>query len=472
MDSSRSVCRFVLSALGVFAVASHLLAADGEKHSLVSERQAGSLTRVDIALQVGGDLKLVTEGKPRNLPMSVVANVKYDEHLLTVDAENQPRRAIRYYDDARAVIKVEQGGEKPAISEARRLVVAEKPVKAAAVLFCPTGGLSREELDLIDVPANSLVIDRLLPGKSVALGESWKQTDQTLADLLGLEAVSWSDVQSLLNHVADGLAEITTSGSVSGAIGGVSTEIEIKAKYRFDLTAKRITYLAMLIKEKRAVGLIGPGLDTTAKLIVKINDLKESERLTPEVLRKARELTPEVSQLIYTSRGGHFRFLYDRRWFLTSDDSKLAVFRLLDRGELVAQCNISAVPADSSQGVNLAEFQKDVQSSLGKNFGQFINASQSTSDAGYKILRVVVHGNVSKLPIEWVYYLIADDHGQRVSMAFTLEESLVDRFAQADRALVNAVQLPLAGKPTAAKAPNAKTSTAKATSPKATKTNK
>ncbi len=157
---------------------------------------------------------------------------------------------------------------------------------------------------------------------------------------------------------------------------------------------------------------------------------------------------------------------------MTSDDSKLAVFRLLDRGELVAQCNISAVPADSSKGVNLAEFQKDVQSSLGKNFGQFINASQSTGDAGYKILRVVVHGNVSKLPIEWVYYLIADDHGQRVSMAFTLEESLVDRFAQADRALVNAVQLPLAGKPTAAKTPNAKTSTAKATSPKATKTNK
>ncbi len=303
MDSSRSVCRFVLSALGVFAVASHLLlAADGEKHSLVSERQAGTLTRVDVALQVGGDLKLVTEGKPKNLPMSVVANVKYDEHLLTVDAKNQPRRAIRYYDDARAVIKVEQGGEKPAISEPRRLVVAEKPEKAAAVLFCPTGGLSREELDLIDVPANSLVIDRLLPGKSVALGESWKQTDQTLADLLGLEAVSWSDVQSLLSHVADGLAEITTSGSVSGAIGGVSTEIEIKAKYRFDLTAKHITDLAMLIKEKRAVGHIGPGLDTTAKLIVKINDLKESEHLTPEALRKARELTPEVSQLVYTAR--------------------------------------------------------------------------------------------------------------------------------------------------------------------------
>jgi hypothetical protein len=155
--------------------------------------------------------------------------------------------------------------------------------------------------------------------------------------------------------------------------------------------------------------------------------------------------------LSYASLGGQFRFLYDRRWFLTSDDSKLAIFRLLDRGELVAQCNVSAVPAGPTKLATLAEFQHDVQNSLGKNFGQFVNASQFTNEAGYNVLRLVVHGTVSQLPIEWIYYLITDSNGQRVSLAFTLEESLLDRFARADRALADAVRLPEQGNPTAAK---------------------
>src|SRR5262249_25535650 len=143
---------------------------------------------------------------------------------------------------------------------------------------------------------------------------------------------------------ADGVAEIAAAGSVSGAVGGVSTEIELKIKFRFDIKAERISFLALLVKEKRAVGHIGPGLDTVAKLIVNITPAGRSEFLTADVLRELpRRSTPDLTHLAYASRGGQFRFDYDRRWYLTSDDAKLAVLRLLDRGELVAQCNVSAL---------------------------------------------------------------------------------------------------------------------------------
>ena len=49
-------------------------------------------------------------------------------------------------------------------AEGRRLVaVSKSDNKSAAMLFCPTAGLKREELDLIDVPGNTLILDRLLP---------------------------------------------------------------------------------------------------------------------------------------------------------------------------------------------------------------------------------------------------------------------------------------------------------------------
>jgi hypothetical protein len=321
------------------------------------------------------------------------------------------------------------------------------------VLYCPTARLKREELDLIDIPGNTLLVDQLLPAEPVALGETWKLADQTLAAMLGLEAVSWTDVQSVLGQVTDGLAEISSAGSVSGAVGGVSTDIEMKAKYKFDLKLKRIVYLALLIKEKRPIGHIGPGLDTVAKLIVRMAPLAESEHLTETALANLPDsLTPDLAQLGYASASNLVRFSYDRRWFVTSDEPKLAVFRLLDRGELIAQCNVAILPTDQKKPVSLAEFQQDVQHTLGKNFGQFVNASQSTTDAGYTLLRVVVRGTVSQLPIEWIYYLVADLKNQRVSLAFTLEQSLEERFAHADRALISELRFTEAPQPTAARA--------------------
>ena len=183
-------------------------------------------------MQVGGDLKLVTGGKPKILPMSVIANLKYDEQWLEVNRADRPIRSVRYYDEARAVIKVDKGGEKPSLNDWHRLIAVEKPEKSAGRLVLPDGAAAREELDLIDVPGNTLVIDQLLPTEPVARGESWKLTDQTLADLLSLEAVSWTDVEGMLAQVVDDVADVAAAGSVSGAVGGVSTEIELKIKLK------------------------------------------------------------------------------------------------------------------------------------------------------------------------------------------------------------------------------------------------
>lgn len=451
MDSSRNV-RALTFCLLLFALASPALAAKvAEKYTLKPARKPGELMRYEAALQVGGDLKLVDDGKDKTVPMSVVANLKYDERLLAVDSAGRPSRAVRHYDEARAVIKVDKGGEKPSLDARHALIVVEKPAKSSPILLCPADPLSREELDLIDVQANSLLLDRVLPAEPVALSESWKLNDEVLADLLALDAVSWSDVQSVLGQVTDGVADIAAAGSVSGAVGGVSTEIELKIKYKYNVKEQRIAQFAILVKEKRAVGHVGPGLDTVAKLLISIRPIAKSEGLTAEALKSIpAQTSPDMSRLRYTSQKGRFSFDYDRRWYLTNDDPKLAIWRLLDRGALVAQCNMSPL-SPKKELLKLPEFQRDVQESLGKNFGQFVKATTAKNEAGYTVYRVVAQGTVSDLPIEWVYYLLQDDQGRGVSLAFTYEQELASRFAEADQMLVSRLRMEQPQTPTAAK---------------------
>lgn len=454
MDSRRTVALFSLLLLLIGAANPAGAAAQtGEKHLLSAQHRAGELARVQIALQVGGDLKLVdSQGKASDLPMSVVANLAYDEATLAVAPDGKPSRSARYYDDVRAVIKIAKGGEKPTLDISRRLIMAARKPDEAAQLYCPTSPLKREELDLIDVPGSSLVFDDVLPAEPVAKGESWKVTDKTLAALLSLDAVSWCDASGILGDItAEGVGDIAVGGTINAAVAGIGTEIELKIKIKFDTKARQIRQFAMLVKENRAVGHIGPGLDTVAKVIVNVSPIPHSQHLTAAVLEKLPAEAPaEVLALGHEPRGGQYRMQYDRRWFVTEDEPKLTVLRLVDRGELVAQCNISPLPK-LEKPIPLAEYQRDVERSLGKSFGKFVSAGQTINEAGYAVFRVVVHGEVGGLPIEWIYYLVQDRSGRRVSLAFTLEQSLSERFAETDRELVATIALTDPPTPTAAK---------------------
>ena len=53
---------------------------------------------------------------------------------------------------------------------------------------------------------------------------------------------------------------------------------------------------------------------------------------------------------------------------------------------------------------------------------------------------VRVKGQVEALPIEWRYYLLAHESGRRVALAFTVEESLLAQFGDADLTLVRSIE--------------------------------
>ena len=415
-----------------------------QTYLLRPERKAGDLVQVEVVLQAGGDLHLhnsnAVAGTPasiRTLPMTVAAKLVYDERTLGLRNDDKGScRSVRYYQSAKALIEFEKTVQNLSLGEKQKLIAVDT-TEAETTLVSLGKRISREERDLVDGVGSSLILDEFLPREPVPLGGVWKHSDNLLAALLRLDAVSLGDVQSMLAevHPQENAAKISMAGTVHGAVGGVATEIELKSKYTFDLSSKRITAFALLVKEKRSIGHVGPGLDMVAKQIVKIRPLGVSDQLPDSVVPDAQRALDESARLLlFESPHNRFRLDHDRRWFVTSDEKKLTVFRLVDRGELVAQCNVAALdPVPDGQAFGLADFQRDIEKSLGKKFSQFVSAKEETDSSDRRIYRVVANGTVSDLSIQWLYYLYTTREGRRLSVAFTIEQGLVERFGRADQ---------------------------------------
>jgi hypothetical protein len=425
--------------------------------ALTSQAKPGTVDRVTAHLEVGGSLKIRDEGQVRPLKMSVVADMRFEERLLA-HGKGQIR-SVRYYDDAKAVIKIENGVLKPTLRDDCRLMGVEVSAEDVQV-FCPRGPLSRDELDLVDIQGNTLLLEALLPGEPVAIDSGWRPAADAWAGLLRLDAVSNAEVECALRKATPGKqAEVEFAGSVAGAIGGVATEINLKGRYTFDLARGRITVFALVIEEKRSIGHVGPGLDVVARLQMAIAPTATTTHLTDRALQGLPlELAKADRRVVHDSQTGGYRLFLPRSWQVVDERPEMTVARLVDRGLLLAQCNV-AMPerAKPGEAISLSKFQEDIQKALGANFGSFVEAATDQSGRGYLHHRVLAIGRVNDLPIEWHYHLLAHNDGRQVVFAFTVEQELQDRFADADRQMVEGLEfltLPeaTAGQPTPATA--------------------
>jgi hypothetical protein len=171
---------------------------------------------------------------------------------------------------------------------------------------------------------------------------------------------------------------------------------------------------------------------------------KERASLADAALVKvAVKPTPELTRLTHPSPDGSWKFEHDRRWYVHRERPKTpsVELRLIDGGKALGHCNLSSLPdRDPTKLVSLEEFQQDVQRALGANFGEFVEASQSANDANYRVYRVVVHGTASDIRMRWIYYLVCNPQGRQAAATFTVEQSLVERFADSDKVLVSSLR--------------------------------
>ncbi len=452
-----SPTRFVALSLGVVTICALAFIRgagadepnEAPRYDLSIAPGVGELEQVSVHLEVGGEVSLREDGAVHKLPTSVAADLHYSQRLLAhVDAVTAS--GLRHYDKADLTIKVDKGGVQPKLRDNRRLIVVETG-DGELNMFSPQGMLTRDELDLVDVLGDRLALGGLLPSKSVAQGESWTVTDECLRTLLGLEAIAQSDVTGMISDVRENRVKVMLGGRIDGAISGVATEMELKAAFLFELTHKRITRFEMLLNEKREISLVGPGLDVTARVRVDAAPLAESDALSDKAIA-GLDLAPKSAErrLYEASPRGEFAWTYQPDWYITSETPELIVMRLVQRGDLIAQANLTPLPEQSlDELTTMEEFQKDIRFVLGEKFGEFIGVGAWNDSYGQRVFRVVAAGHVEDLPIEWRYYLVANRQGRRVAVAFTVEDSLIEKLGDADRQIVDSLRLATSEKPVA-----------------------
>ncbi len=413
----------------------------------------GRAQRVLVALEVRGELKLNADGsKVSQVPMSVEGNLDYDEKLVDAQPDPWSRRSVRHYHQAKASIKIGKGVVTPQFGSDDRIICVRVDEDGSSIRS-PFGPLAREHLDLIDVQGNSLLLPSLLPTEPVKIDDHWEIEGSKLASLVGLDVITQSDVRCSLVNVEGEVALIEVSGTIDGAVGGVASEIKLKAKCNYDISRRLITWFAATIREKRAIGHAEPGFDVAARLRVAVTPIDASEHLgDAQLAALPLDEQPGNGLVSFRAQRSYFRLIHDRRWRSMLDRYDLCVFRFVDRGDLVAQCNISELPElEPGKQLSLEELQADVQRSLGDNFGQIVEATKWTTDDGKRVLRVVASGLASEISIQWIYYHVSNDKGRRAALAITLESKLMERFAESDRTLVETFEFLPRPQPTEAK---------------------
>lgn len=439
----RAAC--VVTVFMVAAVVANPAHATAQDEEETSNRSSESRTqRVIYSMDVTGKVHLQPgEGENATLPLSVKGQFDYQEKILRAI---RPISAARHYRVALADISVGRGSTRQTLPEdVRYFVVESDPDARTAKLQMrrPDGVMSAEHAELLELPIDSSLLTALLPEDGLKeIEQSWTPESDILASLFGLDAITKSELSCRYYKNDGDVASIHVKGKLLGSIHGVATEIDANGALQYDKQSKSIRQLTITLDENRSIGQAHPGFEVTAKIEIRLQSLTGSRQLSDTILADwdLDEINDSTIRT-YESKAGGLEFMHDRRWHIISDQRPVMVLRMVDQGDLLAQCNISRLE-DLSKGDKLAmtEFQRDVREAVKASSGQIVDAKVEATESGGEILRVAAAGVVSDVSLNWIYYHITDAEGRRAAMVVSVESELFERFAEAERVLVDSLE--------------------------------
>lgn len=434
--------RWLILGTAWVAVCSASIAAEG-RVDLREDAADPRAFAVSSHLQVDGNMQAAAGGgKAVNLKLKVNAQLGYAERRLSgTGRDAQAFRSLRQYDKVTAEISVGDQLSYPRLRDGVRLMVAHGQ-REGVQLFSPSGPLTYEELELLRAPGDSLALLALLPGEPVEKGDEWKPADWVLQLLSGLEAVEKSALTCKLDSITGDMARVGLKGEISGATLGAAANIKVDGHFLFDTRQKHLSHFELTQTEKRSVGAVSPGLEVTAKLIVDRQFAPVGNKLTGLDISKL-PLDPNDANQLLTFEGPEWnvRFYYDRRWHVFHQTSRVAVLRFVDKGNLIAQCNINPIAStEPGKHVSGEQFQLEVQQALGKNFQKIAQAEQIDTRDGRWVYRVTAVGETTLGPTEWIYYLVAAPDGRQMVFVFIIEPKLVPALGNQDLSLVGGLE--------------------------------
>jgi hypothetical protein len=407
--------------------------------------RAGDSSRATVEMKAEGSFKPASlPGSPETKPLAlkVETRVEFVERVDAIDAQGQPRRSIRQVEGAAATINGEVRPSTSALRADYTTLVAER--REAAVAIVAAGGpLTRSELELVQGPGDPLALASLLPTRPVAIGDKWVVGDLAARNLSGYDALASNALEATLDALDADSARVKLLGTIRGAALGGEGSMACDGSFSFDRKANRVNRLTLRRAETRRPGPIEAGLDVKSVLTVVREPAPLVKPLDDEAfLAKFVESSKGADLLLFNAPDGKYSMLHDREWHLYWDDDRQVILKRLDRGEMVAQCNLSVGPnAGKGRHQDLEQFRADLKKALGKRFLRFVGDGEvEGAPAGSFRYRMSIQGKQGDSEVLWHYYLIAGPEGDQLIATFTLALGQQAQFADQDLRLIGSFE--------------------------------
>ena len=422
-----------------------IAATPADRATLREEARPGDSTRATVELKAEGMFKpasLPGTPEPKPLALKVGTKVEFAERVAAVDDRGQPVRSIRQVDRAAAAINGEVRPYNSALRAELATLVADRREGSVAIAS-PGGPLTRSELELVQGPGDPLALPMLLPSRPVGVGDRWDVGDLAARNLSGYDALATNALEATLEALDDASARVRLLGSIRGAALGGEGTMACDGSFTFDRKANRVDKLTFRRAETRRAGPVEAGLDVKSVLNVTRAPAAPTRPLDDDAfVDKALGASRGNELLLFVAPDGKYTLLHDREWHLYWDDNRQVILKRLDRGEMVAQCNLSAGPnAGKGRHQDLEQFRDDLKKALGGRFVHFVGQGEvDGAAAGGFRYKVTVQGRQGDSGVLWHYYLIANPDGDQLIATFTLGLAQQAQFADQDLRLIGSME--------------------------------
>jgi hypothetical protein len=421
-------------------------AAKAQNYTLAEKPQGGECFHYHMVMNLGGDMRVVKGSKPAALKLTATATHDFAERLLVVDSHGQIQKTARAYDVARADISLDQSRSQRQLRPERRLLVAQQ-YKGTPMTYCPMGPLTPEEYELTSGHFDTLTITGLLPGRPVAIGDTWKVPNDAVQAICTFEGLTFQDLKCVLEKVQNDSAHVAVTGSASGIDQGAQVKLTIRASYQFDLKSSRLSTLEWKQKDERDQGPASPATSVESSTQVSRALIAQPPALSDVGLICVPEgFEPPVSmtQLAYHHDGKMtFDLVYPRDWQVVGQNPEHVVLRLLDRGDFVAQVTISPwTSARPGEHMSPEAFREAMAKTPGWEQGEVVEDGELPPENGGYVYRFSAPGMMDKMKVVQNFYLVAGPLGEQVVLAFTMTAAQAEKLGTRDLAVVRGLSFP------------------------------
>jgi hypothetical protein len=433
-------------ALRVWLAAASLAGMPSERAVMLRESaQPAQSSHVLIEMSAEGQYRPTAPAgspAPKPLDLKVETRFEFDERVLKLARDGQVERVVRHVLQAASAIN---GQIRPSASSLRpevALLIASKR-DGDVITYSPGGPLTGSELELVQAPGDPLTLSGLLPDRAVAVGDTWPIGNATARALSDYDAIASNTLNGRLEALDADSARVRLTGEIRGAARGGEGTITCDGTFTFNRRANRIDKFTLKRAEVRRAGPVEAGLDLKGTLKVE----RRSAELPPELSDPALTGIPtdddvQRTLVTYSPPTESYSLLHDRDWHLFWDDARRSIFKRLDHGEVVAQCNLAVGPnAGKGKHQDPAQFRDDVKRALGNRFVQFLGEGEvEGAPGGWYRYKVGVQGREGDVGVVWYYYLVASPEGEQLLVTFTLGEAQVKQFGDQDLQLIGSLE--------------------------------